>query len=63
MTATNSKIANPYCDLPLCRPQEDVDGDPLGHTYESVGGLFATEAIDLLKDFYEQGNPNGEVLV
>lgn len=40
-----------------------IDGDESnasGHTYESVGGLFAAEAIDLLKDFYEQGNPNGE---
>ncbi|GAQ80442.1 hypothetical protein KFL_000540185 [Klebsormidium nitens] len=44
--------------LPCGGGEDEDDGGSLGHTYESVGGLFAAEAIDLLKDFYEQGNPN-----
>jgi len=30
-----------------------------GREYPCVSGLFAEEAIQLLKQFYEAGNPNG----
>ncbi|GFQ02389.1 tRNA-specific adenosine deaminase 2 [Phtheirospermum japonicum] len=28
--------------------------------FKCTGGIMATEAINLLRNFYEQGNPNGE---
>ena len=27
--------------------------------FKCTGGIMAAEAVDLLKSFYEQGNPNG----
>ena len=31
--------------------------------YDSMGGLYEQEAINLLKIFYARGNPNGKLYV
>ncbi|KAL1532969.1 tRNA(adenine34) deaminase, variant 2 [Salvia divinorum] len=35
------------------------DGTSKRKGFKCTGGIMATEAINLLKSFYEQGNPNG----
>lgn len=44
------------------RYQEDSarSKDQINTGFECVGGHMADEAVALLRDFYAQGNPNGE---
>lgn len=35
-------------------------GCPTDTGFKCVGGQMADEAVALLRDFYAQGNPNGE---
>lgn len=34
-------------------------GVPEDRGFKCTGGIMASEAISLLRSFYEQGNPNG----
>ncbi|XP_065618301.1 tRNA-specific adenosine deaminase TAD2-like isoform X1 [Quercus suber] len=34
-------------------------GVPQGEGFKCTGGIMASEAVSLLRTFYEQGNPNG----
>lgn len=35
---------------------------PPGKGFKCAGGIMASEAVLLLRTFYELGNPNGELL-
>ena len=37
----------------------DSHGVPQGKGFKCTGGIMASEAVSLLRTFYEQGNPNG----
>lgn len=51
-----SLLARALCrEVHVCR---SVQAKPL-KTYACTGGLLATEAIALLRQFYAAGNPNG----
>ncbi|GJP60362.1 hypothetical protein CLOP_g17560 [Closterium sp. NIES-67] len=54
---------------PCCRytPTDATPARPCtsavpGCQLQCVGGILASEAVDLLRRFYEQGNPNGQML-
>lgn len=32
---------------------------PRGKSFKCTGGIMASEAVALFRNFYEQGNPNG----
>lgn len=40
----------------------DSGGVPEGKGFKCTGGIMASEAVSLLRTFYEQGNPNGMLL-
>lgn len=37
---------------------KQIFGSPQGSGFRCFGGLMASEAVELLRNFYEQGNPN-----
>ena len=46
-------VQSPATLVSTCRSAETC-------SYEVLGGLFSEQAINLLKDFYIVGNPNGK---
>ncbi|KAF5456387.1 hypothetical protein F2P56_025876 [Juglans regia] len=58
---TNDKFGGCGSILPLhlgCSEPLKSDGIPQGKGFKCIRGIMASEAVSLLRTFYEQGNPN-----
>ncbi|KAK3430944.1 hypothetical protein EUGRSUZ_E02147 [Eucalyptus grandis] len=58
MKINGGNVLDKEISFPSCI-NESINGNSGSKGFKCCGGIMASEAISLLRDFYEQGNSNG----